>query len=651
VRHAGEPDQARADLPGAAAAGQGELDGVWGVGAKTWARPASPIETPSSGRPTRRCAVRFAIRIAPAPSIARTAASRPSTDAREADAASRHASARRAADRRARRARPSRGRGRRCGGGRGRAASSRARRSAPTRFRDRLERALDPAAHGERECAACRARIAKRGGELGLELVVAKPDQRQGDRSGDRGGAGAPAQTPRSRVAAWVIVVNAQAGDQCLRRHENAVFALARRRRRDPRCDRPAADLVWQLPAQTQLTATLAIVLGSGALTLAVRGRVQRPLQTIAKPRRRAARARHSLRGRVRRRTDALGLVMAELGELAISCAPSAGVTRRPRQASRASSRASTRRSRDRRRRRDPDREKPHRTAPGPAGRSRRLVGDAGLAHVFAPDTPHTVELALPGGRGTWEVRRGLIGLSGMPHRLVVMTDVQPRPARRGAPGLQRLVRVLRSRKINNSLGPISSIAETLRTGSPSSPRRLRSRPYPRLESSSAAPPPFAVHEVIRPPRSPSRRRGSAGSTSPLDRAHRRPRNGCRIELAGGPRSSSPATPISFRPAPDQPRPHAIEASAETGGSVRITWSLAGDKRRDRRRGRRPRRDTRTLFVRSFTTSPRARASASSSRARSPRPHTAAWSSATEGRRGTEAVITLPAPLPAAQAS
>jgi hypothetical protein len=76
-----------------------------------------------------------------------------------------------------------------------------------------------------------------------------------------------------------------------------------------------------------------------------------------------------------------------------------------------------------------------------------RLVGQAldgkpvaalGLAELVAIDAPRTIELALPGGRGTWEVRpsevRGARRLAGGP---------QPcgRPGRRGVITLPSTVR------------------------------------------------------------------------------------------------------------------------------------------------------------------------------------------------------------------
>src|SRR4029079_12016001 len=91
-------------------------------------------------------------------------------------------------------------------------------------------------------------------------------------------------------------------------------------------------------------------------------------------------------------------------------------------------------------------------------------MDEFGLRSLLVVDTPHTIELALPGGRGTWEVRPSRVRLSGLPHRLVGMTDSQQPLRAEERQAWQRLVRVL-GHEINNSLGPIASIAETLRSG------------------------------------------------------------------------------------------------------------------------------------------------------------------------------------------
>jgi two-component system nitrogen regulation sensor histidine kinase NtrY len=93
-----------------------------------------------------------------------------------------------------------------------------------------------------------------------------------------------------------------------------------------------------------------------------------------------------------------------------------------------------------------------------------------GVAELITGDAPRTASAPLPGGAGPWEVRRSEVRLSGVPHQLVVLTDVQRALRAEERQAWQRLVRVL-GHEINNSLGPIRSIAETLRASLSREPR------------------------------------------------------------------------------------------------------------------------------------------------------------------------------------
>nr|WP_276604941.1 ATP-binding protein [Nannocystis sp. RBIL2] len=67
-----------------------------------------------------------------------------------------------------------------------------------------------------------------------------------------------------------------------------------------------------------------------------------------------------------------------------------------------------------------------------------------------------------PGGAGPWELRRSQFRQRGLPHTLVVLTDLRRALREEERLAWQRLVRVL-GHEINNSLAPIRSIAEHLR--------------------------------------------------------------------------------------------------------------------------------------------------------------------------------------------
>jgi two-component system nitrogen regulation sensor histidine kinase NtrY len=94
-----------------------------------------------------------------------------------------------------------------------------------------------------------------------------------------------------------------------------------------------------------------------------------------------------------------------------------------------------------------------------------RLLGrtaDAlGLAAFLTGDSPRVHDLVFPGRSGRWEVRRTTFRQDGRPHTLVVMSDLSKTLREEELLAWQRLVRVL-SHEINNSLTPIKSIAGSL---------------------------------------------------------------------------------------------------------------------------------------------------------------------------------------------
>ncbi len=76
-------------------------------------------------------------------------------------------------------------------------------------------------------------------------------------------------------------------------------------------------------------------------------------------------------------------------------------------------------------------------------------------------DSPRIVDLAFPGGAGLWEIRHSTFRAGGLPHRLLVLSDLT-RPLREEErQAWQRLIQVLRH-EINNSLAPIDSLAGSL---------------------------------------------------------------------------------------------------------------------------------------------------------------------------------------------
>lgn len=90
-----------------------------------------------------------------------------------------------------------------------------------------------------------------------------------------------------------------------------------------------------------------------------------------------------------------------------------------------------------------------------------REAGELGLAEYLDDESVKTVQRVFPGGSGRWGISRSSFREGGLPHRLLVLTDLT-RPLREEElQAWQRLVRVL-GHELNNSLAPIKSIAGSL---------------------------------------------------------------------------------------------------------------------------------------------------------------------------------------------
>lgn len=104
------------------------------------------------------------------------------------------------------------------------------------------------------------------------------------------------------------------------------------------------------------------------------------------------------------------------------------------------------------------------------ADASERLLGrtaaELGLSECLRAETddaPHVLQREFPGGEGRrkWGVRRSEFRERGLPHRLLVVSDLSAPLREEERTAWQRLVRVL-GHELNNSLAPIKSIAGSL---------------------------------------------------------------------------------------------------------------------------------------------------------------------------------------------
>lgn len=101
-----------------------------------------------------------------------------------------------------------------------------------------------------------------------------------------------------------------------------------------------------------------------------------------------------------------------------------------------------------------------------------RTAEQLGLEEPLGGETPRAIDIALPGARGRWEVRRSTFRQDGRPHTLLVLADLSKTLREEELKAWQRLVRVL-SHEINNSLAPIKSLAGSLQAVLDRQPRPL----------------------------------------------------------------------------------------------------------------------------------------------------------------------------------
>jgi two-component system nitrogen regulation sensor histidine kinase NtrY len=90
-----------------------------------------------------------------------------------------------------------------------------------------------------------------------------------------------------------------------------------------------------------------------------------------------------------------------------------------------------------------------------------RTAAELGLAECLEGEAPRTAQMVFAGGMGRWGLTRSAFREGGLPHQLIVLTDLSRALREEERQAWQRLLRVL-GHELNNSLAPIRSIAGSL---------------------------------------------------------------------------------------------------------------------------------------------------------------------------------------------
>jgi len=230
-----------------------------------------------------------------------------------------------------------------------------------------------------------------------------------------------------------------------------------------------------------------------------------------------------------------------------------------------------------------------------------------GLAEFLEGEESRTVQRTFPLAAGRWAMTRSMFREGGLPHQLLVVSDLTRALREEELQAWQRLVRVL-GHELNNSLAPIKSIAGSLETLLAREPlpddwrddaRRGLSIIATRSEGLSRFLGAYALLAKLPPPR-----------PEPLEVAtwiHRSA--SLEQRLAATVRSGPEMTIQGDRDQLEQVMinllRNAVDASLETGGSVAVSWKRQGAQLEVSVQDEGPGlSNTANLFVPFFTTKP-----------------------------------------------
>ena len=92
-----------------------------------------------------------------------------------------------------------------------------------------------------------------------------------------------------------------------------------------------------------------------------------------------------------------------------------------------------------------------------------KAITDFQLEQVVPVQTSHLIEHIFPGARGRWQITRQEYNQHGQQGCLLFIEDLEQMLSEQGIKAWQRLIRII-AHEVNNSLTPITSLCQTLRT-------------------------------------------------------------------------------------------------------------------------------------------------------------------------------------------
>jgi len=208
-----------------------------------------------------------------------------------------------------------------------------------------------------------------------------------------------------------------------------------------------------------------------------------------------------------------------------------------------------------------------------------RSADSLGLSPCFDVDEDEPLSLSFPGGSGRWRVGRSTFRERGLPHELIVLTDLSRTLREEERRAWQRIVRVL-GHEMNNSLAPIKSLAGSLEN-------LLRREPMPpdwkedaesglksigsRADSLSRFMQAYTRLAKLPPPQMEEVDLGEL-----IQRVvNLEPR--LKVNIVAGPKLQIKADSAQIEQVLINLIHNAVDAALETGGNVLIRWLESGD--------------------------------------------------------------------------